>query len=48
MLEHLTILDGFRFDQGFSNQKLAVYIAYWVENSGELVYMREPYLLSIE
>ena len=48
MLEHLTILDGFRFDQGFSNQKLAVYIAYWVENSGELVYMREPYLLSID
>lgn len=47
-LEHLTILDGFRFGQGFSNQKLAVYVAYWVESSGELVYMREPYLLSIE
>ena len=47
-LEHLTILDGFRFSQAFSNQKLAVYVAYWVESSGELVYMREPYLLSIE
>jgi hypothetical protein len=47
-LEHLTILDGFRFSQAFSNQKLAVYVAYWVESGGELVYMREPYLLSIE
>jgi len=47
-LEHLTILDGFRFGQEFSNQKLAVYVAYWVESSGELVYTREPYLLSIE
>ena len=47
-LEHLTILDGFRFSQAFSNQKLAVYVAYWVESSGELVYMQEPYLLSIE
>ena len=47
-LEHLTILDGFRFGQAFSNQKLAVYVAYWVESSGELVYMREPYLLSID
>jgi hypothetical protein len=47
-LEHLTILDGFRFSQAFSNQKLAVYVGYWVESSGELVYMREPYLLSIE
>ncbi|MDA1291308.1 MAG: M12 family metallo-peptidase [Proteobacteria bacterium] len=47
-LEHLTILDGFRFGQAFSNQKLVVYIAYWVESSGELVYTREPYLLSVE
>jgi len=47
-LEHLTILDGFRFGQAFSNQKLAVYVAYWVESSGELVYTREPHLLSIE
>ena len=47
-LEHLTILDGFRFGQAFSNQKLAVYVAYWVESSGELVYMREPHLLGIE
>ena len=47
-IEHLTILDGFRFGQEFSNQKLAVYVAYWVESSGELVYTREPYLLSIE
>jgi hypothetical protein len=47
-LEHLTILDGFRFGQAFSNQKLAVYVAYWVESIGELVYTGEPYLLSIE
>ena len=47
-LEHLTILDGFRFGQAFSNQKLVVYVAYWVESNGELVYMREPYLLSID
>ena len=47
-LEHLTILNGFRFGQAFSNQKLAVYVAYWAENSGELVYTRDPYLLSIE
>jgi hypothetical protein len=47
-LEHLTIVNGFRFDQIFSNQKLLVYVAYWVESSGELVYTREPYLLSIE
>lgn len=47
-LEHLTILDGFRFGKMFSNQKLAVYVAYWVESSGELVYTREPHLLSIE
>jgi len=47
-LEHLTILDGFRFGQAFSNHKLAVYVAYSVESSGELVYMREPHLLGIE
>ena len=47
-LEHLTILDGFRFGQEFSNQKLAVYVAYWVESIGELVYTRDPHLLSIE
>ena len=47
-LEHLTILDGFRFGQMFSKQKLAVFVAYWVESSGELVYTREPFLLSIE
>lgn len=47
-LEHLTILDGFRFDKVFSNQKLAVYVAYSVDTSGELVYLRDPYLLSIE
>jgi hypothetical protein len=46
--EHLTILDGFRFGQAFSNHKLAVYVAYSVESSGELVYMREPHLLGIE
>ena len=46
--EHLTILDGFRFGEAFSDQKLAVYIAYSAESSGELVYTREPYLLSIE
>lgn len=47
-LEHLTILDGFRFGQAFVNQKLTVFVAYWAESSGELVYMREPYQLSIE
>ena len=47
-LEHLTLLDGFRFGPAFSNQKLAVYIAYWVESSGELVYTREPHQFSIE
>ncbi len=47
-LEHLTIFDGFRFGQAFSNQKLVVYVAYWAESSGELVYTGEPYLLSIE
>jgi len=47
-LEHLTIMDGFRFGEAFSDQKLVVYIAYSAESSGELVYTREPYLLSIE
>lgn len=47
-LEHLTIMDGFRFPGTFSSQQLAVFVAYWVESIGELVYTREPYLLSIE
>lgn len=47
-LEHLTIMDGFRFDPAFSNRQLAVFVAYWVESSGELVYTREPYLLGIK
>jgi len=47
-LEHLTILNGFQFGQEFTNQKLSVFVAYWVESSGELVYTREPYMLSIE
>lgn len=47
-LEHLTILDGFRFTPAFAGQQLAVYIAYWVESDGELVYTREPFLLSIQ
>lgn len=47
-LEHLTIMDGFRFPAIFSNQQLAVFVAYYVESTGELVYTREPYLLSIE
>lgn len=47
-LEHLTIMDGFRFTPAFSGQQLAVYIAYWVESNGELVYTREPFLLSIQ
>ncbi|MDG1025186.1 MAG: zinc-dependent metalloprotease family protein [Gammaproteobacteria bacterium] len=47
-LEHLTIIDGFRFGSAFSNQLLLVYVAYWVESSGELVYTREPFELSID
>ena len=47
-LEHLTIMDGFRFGSAFSNQLLLVYVAYWVESSGELVYTREPFELSID
>ena len=47
-LEHLTILDGFRFAKAFSSQTLAVYVAYWVESSGELVYTREPYRIHIK
>tara|TARA_B110000858_G_scaffold196728_1_gene256227 strand:+ start:1254 stop:3473 length:2220 start_codon:yes stop_codon:yes gene_type:complete len=47
-LEHLTILNHFRFAQEFSNQRLLVYVAYGVESSGELVYTREPYRLRIE
>ena len=46
-VEHLTILDGFRFAKAFSNQTLAVHVAYWVESNGELVYTREPYRISI-
>lgn len=47
-LEHLTIMDGFRFGSAFSSRRLAVFVAYWVQSSEELVYTREPYLLSIE
>lgn len=47
-LEHLTILNHFRFGQEFSNQSLVVYVAYGVEDSGELVYTRDPYLLRIK
>ena len=47
-LEHLSIMDGFRFGSAFSNQQLSVYVAYWVESSGELVYMREPFTLVIQ
>ena len=47
-LEHLSILNDFRFGQEFSNQRLIVYVAYGVESSGELVYTREPYFLRIE
>ncbi len=46
-LEHLTIMDGFRFGSAFSNKQLAVFIAYWVESTGELVYTRKPFLLNI-
>ncbi len=46
-LEHLTIMDGFRFGSAFSSQKLAVFVAYWVEIDEELVYTREPFLLYI-
>ena len=47
-LEHLSIIDGFRVGSAFSNQQLSVYVAYWVESSGELVYMREPFTLVIQ
>jgi Metallo-peptidase family M12 len=47
-LEHLTILDGFRLGSVLANQQLAVFVAYWVESSGELVYTSEPYRLTIE
>ncbi len=45
--EHLTIMDGFRFGSAFSNRRLSVFIAYWVESTGELVYTRSPFTLSI-
>ena len=47
-LEHLTIMDGFRLGSAFSNQQLSVYVAYWVESSGELVYTAEPFELRIQ
>jgi hypothetical protein len=47
-LEHLTIMDGLRLGSAFSNQQLSVYVAYWVESSGELVYTGEPFELSIQ
>lgn len=50
-LEHLTIMDGFRFGSEFSGQQLAVFIAYRVEGNEEneeVVYTREPFLLSIQ
>lgn len=47
-LEHLTIMDGYRFGPAFSNQQLSVFIAYWAESAGEFVYTREPFLLDIQ
>ncbi len=47
-LERLTIMKDFRFGSKFSNQRLVVFVAYWVESSGELVYTRKPYLLRID
>ena len=47
-LEHLTIMDGFRLGSAFSNQQLSVYVAYWVESGGELVYTEEPFELRIQ
>lgn len=46
-IERLTIMDGFRFGAAFKNRQLTVYVAYWAEDSEELVYTREPYLLNI-
>ncbi len=45
--ERVTIIDGFRFDPAFSNRRLFVYVAYWVESTGEVVYTRNPFTLNI-
>lgn len=45
--EYLTIMDGFSFGSAFSNQQLAVFVAYWVESADEVVYTRDPFLLRI-
>ena len=47
-LEHLTIMDGLRLGSALSNQQLSVYVAYWAESGGELVYTEEPFELRIE
>ncbi len=47
-LEHLTLIDDYRFDESLSGQQLTLYVAYQVIETGEIVYTSSPFLLTIE
>jgi len=46
--EHMIILDDYRFDASLVGQQLLIYIAYKIAATGNIVYMVNPLLLTIE
>lgn len=52
-LEHLILINDYRFDESLSGEQLTLYVAYQVidpgaTDSGEIVYTSTPFMLSIE
>lgn len=46
--EHLTILDGYRFDASLVGQQVMIYIAYQIAETGDIIYTVNPLLLTIQ
>lgn len=47
-LEHLTLLDSYKFDKSLSGKQLTLYVAYQVVETGEIVYTSSPLVLTIK
>lgn len=49
-LEHLTLINNYRFDESLSGEQLTLYVAYSVIDTGELelVYTSTPFMLHVQ
>ena len=45
--EHLTILNGYRFDASLVGLQFVIYVAYRVSTSGEVIHMVDPLVLAV-